>query len=240
MLKMLLFLKICDKIILVIVLTEIYFIRHCEALGNKNRLFQGVSDFDISEIGEKQLEFLKKRFENVKLDKVYSSPLIRAFKTGLAVKGDKDIPIEKCQGLIELDGGIVEGKPFAETFSSMPHLADAWDNHPQDFHPQGGESMRHAYERIYETVLNLAKENRGKTIACTTHGGVTRSLMCRIMYDDINKLKDTPWTDNTAIAKILVDDNNNLTLEYFNDSKHLPEEYLPKRNRVSEYMKVKK
>ncbi len=222
------------------ILTEIYFVRHCEALGNKNRLFQGVSDFDISEMGKKQLEFLKKRFESIEIDKVYSSPLTRAYKTGLAVKGEKDIPIEKCDGLIELDGGIVEGKPFAETFSAMPDLADAWDSHPQDFHPQGGESMRHAYERIFETVKNLAKENKGKSIACTTHGGVTRCLMCRIMFGSIEKLKDTPWTDNTAIAKILVDDKGNLTLEYYNDAKHLPEEYLPKRNRVSEYMKVEK
>lgn len=223
-----------------IILTEIYFVRHCEALGNKLRLFQGVSDFDISEMGAKQLEFLKKRFDNIKIDKVYSSPLLRAYKTGLAVKGDKDIPIEKCDGLIELDGGIVEGKPFAETFGAMPDLADAWDNHPQDFHPKNGESMRHAYERIYQAVLKLARENRGKTIACTTHGGVTRCILCRILHNDINELKNTPWADNTAIAKIIVDDNEKLTLEFYNDTKHLPEEYLPKRNRISTFMKVKK
>ena len=204
------------------------------------RLFQGISDFDISELGKKQLEFLKKRFQDIHIDKIYSSPLIRAFKTGLAVKNDRDIPIEKCKGLIELDGGIVEGKPFAETFGSMPELADAWDNHPQDFHPQNGESMRHAYERIYETIIKLANENRGKTIACTTHGGVTRCILCRIMHNDINELKNTPWADNTAVARILINDNNVLTLDFYNDTTHLPKEYLPKRNRVSEFMRVKK
>ncbi|MBR6533831.1 MAG: histidine phosphatase family protein, partial [Clostridia bacterium] len=48
-------------------MTIIYLVRHCEAYGNLNRLFQGVSDFDISEMGAKQLEFLKKRFENIQL-----------------------------------------------------------------------------------------------------------------------------------------------------------------------------
>lgn len=240
MLIFLLFTVYYVMIVTVIVLTEIYFVRHCEAMGNLNRLFQGVSDFDISEMGEKQLEFLKKRFENIKIDKIYSSPLMRAYKTGLAVKGDKDITIEKCDGLIELDGGIVEGKPFSETFSSMPHLADTWDNHPQDFHPEGGESMRHAYDRIFETVKTLAKENCGKTIACTTHGGVTRCLLCRILHNNIEELKNTPWADNTAVAKILVDDNGNFSLEYYNDTTHVPQEFLPKRNRISTFMKVNK
>lgn len=221
-------------------MTKIYFVRHCEALGNLKRLFQGISDFDISEMGTKQLEFLKKRFENIKIDKIYSSPLTRAYKTGLAVKGDKDIPIEKCDGLMELNGGIIEGKPFFETFSKMPHLADAWDNHPEDFHPKDGESMRHAYDRIYETVKKLAQENRGKTIACTTHGGVTRCLLCRIMFGDIHKLKDTPWADNTAITLINFDDNDTLSLEFYNDTTHVPQEFLPKRTRISTFMKVKK
>lgn len=225
---------------MVIILTKIYFVRHCEAEGNLKRLFQGVSDFDISETGAKQLEFLRKKFEKIEVDKVYSSPLIRAYKTAIAVKGDKDIEIEKCNGLIELDGGIVEGKPFAETFGSMPYLADAWDNHPEDFHPEGGESMRTAYERIYKTVLEIAHNNRGKTVACTTHGGVTRCLLCRIMYNDIKQLKNTPWADNTAIALINVNDDDTLSLEFFNNTEHLPDEYLPKRTRLSAFMKVNK
>mgnify|MGYP002520493897 CR=1 FL=1 len=41
------------------------------------RIFQGSTDLDISPIGEKQLEYLKKRFENIHIDKIYSSPLIQ-------------------------------------------------------------------------------------------------------------------------------------------------------------------
>ena len=62
-------------------------VRHCEALGNVKRLFQGSTDLDISETGEKQLEYLKRRFEEIKLDRVYTSPLIRAYKTALAIIG---------------------------------------------------------------------------------------------------------------------------------------------------------
>ena len=62
-------------------MTKIYVVRHCEALGNVMRIFQGSTDLDISELGAKQLEFLRKRFKNIELDRVISSPLLRARKT---------------------------------------------------------------------------------------------------------------------------------------------------------------
>ena len=217
-------------------MTEIYMVRHCEAMGNVKRLFQGTSDFDISETGEKQLEYLKNRFKDIKLDKVYTSPLIRARKTALAVIGDRDLePIDE-KGLIELDGGIVEGKPFVETFNSIPGLADTWDNHPEDFAPEGGEKMRDAYERIWNTVKKIAAENKGKAVACTTHGGVTRCLLCRLLKGDITKLKEMPWSENTAVTLIRFDDNLNPEVVFYNDTSHLPEGLIPKRSRLSSFM----
>ena len=217
-------------------MTEIYMVRHCEAMGNVMRLFQGSSDFDISETGEKQLEYLKNRFKDIKLDKVYTSPLIRARKTALAVIGDRSLePIDE-KGLIELDGGIVEGKPFKETFNSIPGLADAWDNHPEDFAPEGGEKMRDAYERIWNTVKKIAAENKGKAVACTTHGGVTRCLLCRLLKGDITKLKEMPWSENTAVTLIRFDDSLNPEVVFYNDTAHLPEELIPKRSRLSSFM----
>ncbi len=218
-------------------MTKIYFVRHCEAIGNVKHIFQGVSDFDISEMGIKQLEFLKKKFENIELDKIYSSPLKRAYKTALAIKGDKDLDVIIHDGLIEIDGGIIEGKPTFESFKKHPELADIWLNTPQDFHAPGGESMRHTYERIYNTVLEIAAENRGKTIACASHGGVTRCLGCKILYDDIKRLKDTPWTANTAIMQFTVDDDNSFKLEFYNNTEHLPSEFLPKSSSINNYNK---
>ena len=222
-------------------MTKLYIIRHCEALGNAKRLFQGTTDLDISETGAKQLEFLRERFRGIPIDKVYSSPLIRAEKTAEAVAADKGLAVEKCPGLIELDGGIVEGKPFKETFAAMPELADEWDNHPQDFAPEGGENMRHAYERIWNTVCRIVRDNPGKNIAAATHGGVTRCLICRLLNGTIEKLGETPWSENTAVALIEFDDELKPKLKYFNDHSHVPDEYMPKRNRLSSFMdKVEK
>ena len=213
-------------------MTYIYLIRHCEAMGNQKRLFQGSTDCDISDTGAKQLEYLAERFKSIKLDAVFSSPLIRTQKTAHAIADYKGLPVILRENLIELHGGIVEGRPFQEAFSSIEGLADAWNNHPQDFAPQGGEPMRNAYERIYTEILNLAQQNRNKTIAVATHGGVSRCLMCRILYNDINRLKDVPWCENTAVTLLKIDDDNKIGVEFFNDYSHVPVQYMPKRNRI--------
>ncbi len=219
-------------------MTKIYFVRHCEALGNVMRIFQGSTDLDISPDGKKQLEYLEKRFDNVYIDKIYSSPLIRAQKTAEAIKGNKNCEIVLLKELAELHGGVVEGRKFVEAFNSIPGLADAWDNHPQDFAPPEGESMRHAYERIWDTIQYIIKTNKGKTIACSSHGGVTRCLTCRLLKNDINKLKDIPWSENTAVMLLEADDNMNITVKYYNDVSHLPKELVPNsRSRLSTQMK---
>lgn len=218
-------------------MTKIYVVRHCEALGNVNRVFQGTIDLDVSDLGAKQLDFLKKRFENVELDKVYSSHLTRAYKTALAIRGSKDIPLLKREGLRELDGGVIEGRPLAETFTNNPDLADAWDNHPQDFAPKNGEKMTDAYERIFNEIKEIAAENCGKSVAVASHGGVIRCLSCRLLYGSIERLKDTPWCENTGVCLIEFDDDMNPTFSYLSDISHLPEEYVNKKSRIASIMR---
>lgn len=222
-------------------MTKIYIVRHCEAMGNVKRLFQGTSNFDISETGAAQLRFLTERFKSVELDRVYTSPLTRTVKTARAVVGEREISIIPFDGLIEIDGGILEGQPFDITFAKYPDLADTWNNAPHEFAAENGEAMIHAYERIWDTVLTLAKENRGKTIAAATHGGVIRCLACRLLKGRPELLKEVDWSDNTAVALIEFDDELNPKLVYYNDHSHLPDELLPKGSSISNFTKqVKK
>lgn len=217
-------------------MTEIYLVRHCEAMGNLKRLFQGSTDCDVSETGKIQLGFLEKRFENIHLDAIYSSPLKRAFKTAEAIRGNKNINIETKSGLREICGGIYEGKPFRETFLAVPGLADIWNNHPQDFAPPEGEPMREAYERIYETIKEIVKKNPDKTVACASHGGIIRCLMCKLMFNDIERLSEVAWSENTSVTLLKFYPDMNFEIEFYNDHSHVPDAYMPKRNRIVDFV----
>ena len=58
---------------------HIYIIRHGETYGNLNG--DGFSETDLTPKGEEQARLLGERFKDKKLDKIYTSPLIRAVKT---------------------------------------------------------------------------------------------------------------------------------------------------------------
>lgn len=220
-------------------MTKIYIIRHCEGLGNVMHIFSGTTDTDISEVGVSQLEKLTERFKDIHLDAVYSSPLIRAKKTAHAVADIKGLPLIVDPAFIELHGGIVEGEPFAETFKKYPDLAKTWDKRPQDFGPEDAETMRNAYERIYEAVIKVARNNTGKTVAIATHGGVIKCLLARLLFGTIERLVEVPWCENTDVSLIEVDDDFNMTVKYYNDHSHLEEEMLPINSRINSYINVK-
>ena len=90
-------------------LVKIYFIRHCEAEGNKAKIFQGSTDCDVSDKGARQLEYLKKRFENIHIDKAIASPLKRAYKTALAAVEGKGLEVIADPDFTEIHGGFIEG-----------------------------------------------------------------------------------------------------------------------------------
>ncbi len=59
--------------------------------------------------------------------------------------------------------------------------------------------------------------------------------MARLVFGTIEKLKDIPWAENTAVALVTYD-NGEFTVKYRNDHSHLPEEFLPVRHRLSTLM----
>ncbi len=215
-------------------MTRIYIIRHCEALGNVEKIFQGTTDLDITDLGQKQLVELEKRFKPIPLDRVLSSPLIRTQKTAKAIIGNKNLTLEIDNDLIEMNGGVIEGKPILESFKKYPELCENWVNSPHKFAPPDGESYQDVYNRAWKVIKRIAEENKGKTIACATHGAVTKCIICKFLFDDITKLIDTPYSINTAVSLIEFDDDFNYKLVFYNDYSHLTDDLINNKSCVVE------
>lgn len=72
-------------------MTTVYLIRHAEAEGNLYRIAHGQYDGLITDRGYQQLRVLKKRFDGVPIDAVYSSDLFRARTTARAIYEPKGL-----------------------------------------------------------------------------------------------------------------------------------------------------
>ncbi len=213
-------------------MTNIYVVRHCETEGNVQGVFQGWIDMDISELGAAQLEALGKRFEHIKLDAIISSPLIRTQKTAGAIRGDRDIPIILDNDVIEINGGIYEGKPFRNMELVDPSFPEIWNDRIWDLNPPKGESAVCAYERIWNAVRRAAEAYKGQTVAIATHGGVGRFLLCKVLKDDIKAMNEVPFGGNTAVSLLEFDEENHVTPVYVNDVSHLDEKLINPKAKV--------
>ncbi|MGN0553956.1 MAG: histidine phosphatase family protein [Oscillospiraceae bacterium] len=205
-------------------MTRIYFVRHAEAEGNVKEFFQGRIDCDISEKGAVQLEYLAKRFETIDYDVIYSSPLGRAMATAKAVNRRLQLPIIKREDIIEINGGVWEGKFWTEIERDYPVEHDLWKNDMKRFTIKDGESMTEVYERMKTAIADIVRENQGKTIVVVSHGCALRNYLAFAEFGTADRLGDVGWSDNTAVSLIEYDDSFTPKIIFKNDSSHLPPE----------------
>lgn len=204
--------------------TTLYIIRHCQSMGNIQHRFQGRYDAPVSPDGEKQLDLLSLRFRNVQLDAVYTSPLSRALRTAEAVNRFHGLPIQKRDGLLELDVGKMENLELSEIGIKFPEVAKNWDQSPDLCEFPGGETMKEAYVRANRAIDEIASENPGKTVVVVTHGGVIRNLDARIRTGRIEGMRDGTVFGNTGVSILTVDGQGKLAWKQVNDLSHLPPE----------------
>lgn len=203
--------------------TKIYLVRHGEAEGNVEEFFQGQIDTSLTEKGRKQLEFLADRFKNIKIDKIYSSPLKRAYNTAIAINKYHNLKIIKDDKLKEIDAGLFEEIPWKDLPEKYPQALEKWENTMYDFIAPNGEKMTDVYERMKTEVSKIAEENPNKTICICSHGCALRNFLSYVEFGTIKKIRNVGWSDNTAVSFIEYSDGR-WKLIYKNDSSHLPED----------------
>ncbi|MBR5773487.1 MAG: histidine phosphatase family protein [Clostridia bacterium] len=183
-------------------MTRVLLIRHAQATGNIDGVFQGHLDSGITEVGMRQLDSLAERMKGEAFDAVYSSPLIRAKETANAANRHHKLPITFLEELMEINGGDWEALPFDEIPNLYPEHSAVWENEPYNFVAPNGEAMRNVCKRMVETIGRIAEENNGRTVCVVSHGCAIRNYVTFLRYGTLEKLAYVEWCDNTAIYTI--------------------------------------
>jgi probable phosphoglycerate mutase len=204
-------------------MTRVYIVRHAEAEGNLYRRIHGWYDSRVTQTGLRQLEILKDRFKNVKIDAVYSSDLLRARLTAEAVAYGSGVPVIPTARLREVNMGVWEDRTWGEVLTNQREQYTYFYSRPDKWNVPGCESFGELQDRLENAVIDLAAENYGKTIALVTHGCAIRSLMARIRGVAAENIFEVPYCDNTGISLLEVT-GRRIEIISHNDSAHIPDE----------------
>ena len=149
----------------------LYFTRHGQTVWNVENKICGATDIELTELGHQQAEQLGEMIKNgdYHIDEILYSPLVRASETARHISEITGIPMraearlrEQCFGKYE--GTARNGAIFAQ---AKTHFLD---------HYEGGETMVHLCQRVYNLLdeLKAESEKSGKTYLLVAHNGISR------------------------------------------------------------------
>ena len=163
-------------------------VRHGESVWNKQNLFTGFKDVELSEDGIKEAKAcadeIKSSCTGMKYDAAFTSNLQRAYTTCEIIKSeldyyDIDFPIVKLPSLNERDYGDLTGlnkKDTAEKYGE--EQVQLW-RRSVDVRPPNGENLIDVIDRVKkcynEYILPLLERN--KNILIVAHGNSIRALL---------------------------------------------------------------
>ena len=144
----------------------LYIIRHGKTEQNAKMLMQGRSDHPLNETGFAQAEEAAERFAEmgVKIDKVYTSPLIRAVQTAEKIAPDAEMTVD--ERLIEMDYGPYEGMDLRNPAPEVISFFMDFVNVPA---PEGMEPLPAIVKRLGEFLEEIVREAENSNILISTH-----------------------------------------------------------------------
>ncbi|PEF36898.1 histidine phosphatase family protein [Bacillus sp. AFS094228] len=148
-------------------LKKIYIVRHCEAQGQP-------SESTLTEKGSKQAKYLVDFFSDAKIDRIISSPFLRAIQSVEPLS-------EKTNIKIEID------ERLSERTLSTTDLPDWYEKLKETFNDmklkfEGGESSQEAMNRIVNVVEEVFKSGTENTVI-VSHGNIISLLLMNYNSD---------------------------------------------------------
>lgn len=149
-----------------------YLVRHGQTDWNAREIVQGVTDIPLNGTGLAQAARARDLMKDVPLDIIFSSPLVRAYRTAEIINEAHGVPIITEPRLRERNYGAFE----AVSYSVYPGV-EFWD-YERNMKVEGAETVREVFARIYECLDDIRREYPGKCVMLAMHGGAARAVHC--------------------------------------------------------------
>lgn len=189
--------------------TKLIMVRHGESEANRQGIFAGHTDIDLVDNGIKQAELTAKYIAaNYKVDKIYSSDLLRAYRTAECISKETGIEIIKESKLREIFAGEWEGKEISKLIDLFPDDFSVWNNDIGKTICTGGESVEELGKRIVTALTQIAEENIGKTVVIATHATPVRVTEALLRAGSLGCMRDIPFVSNASVTELVYSDGS--------------------------------
>ena len=155
----------------------IYIVRHGQTDWNLEGRYAGRIDILLNSMGIEQANKIKEELKNIKFDKVFSSPLKRAYETAQIISNNEIIEDDR---LIERSNGDLEGKLKTD----ITHKVDFNDPNLDEFNIESIIDFRKRIKSFFDEITTLYKD---KNILVVTHAGVGIYARCYFEGEPLDK-----------------------------------------------------
>lgn len=203
--------------------THVVLVRHAESVGNKQKIWQGATDGELTPLGFLQAERAAERLAawNPPITRLYSSPLRRALQTAQAIACHLGLQIFTHPDLREIDLGQVNGLSMEEFAQAFPeHYARWQDRFDLGYTWPGGEQRQAFFERVAAAAREIVARHPGETLVWVSHGGTIRAALAGLVAGT-----GPSWwkyeLDNASISHVRVGEDGHSEVLSLNDVEHL-------------------
>jgi broad specificity phosphatase PhoE len=166
----------------------IYLLRHGEVVGAETRRFIGHLDVPLSDLGERQCAAQAARLRGVELAAVFSSDLVRSYRSAQIIGAPHGLAPTPVPALREMAMGRWDGLTAAEIRAREPEAFAAWMAHVGEFPFPEGESVPDLASRAVPAFEAIVTAHAGRAVAIVAHGGTNRALMCHVFGLPLGRL----------------------------------------------------
>lgn len=203
-------------------MTTIYLIRHGTTNGNIDGMVQGTLDIPLNEQGFKQSKILGKRFADMTISAIYSSPLMRALATAKEICAYHQIEPVLCSELREMDCGDLQGLSSDDASVKYPEETEKLCHNVGLFVAPNGESTVQVYQRFKKAIESICERHPDDTVIIVSHGYAIQAYINHLLGNELSQFQAI-IVGNTSVSKILYNDSQNPQIEYLGDEEHLSE-----------------
>lgn len=161
--------------------TRILVARHGQTESNRDGLFCGHSETNLTLLGREQAAALGRRIACYDIHAAYTSDLSRAIETAAIVLQGREVAVAVDADLRELHYGEWEmqrerliSKQHPEQFALMRAEDPAW-------RPPGGETIGEVRARTYRALSHIAGRHPHETVLVVAHGTAINCMVAEVL-----------------------------------------------------------